>query len=53
MDNPSIPNGQRVTSPEGPGDVIETIGDKVVVTLESGCTTTFLRDEIEDASSAG
>lgn len=33
--------GQHVTSPEGPGDIIETISDKVVVELESGAACLF------------
>ncbi len=31
MANTALLKGQRITSPGGPGEVIETIGDKVVV----------------------
>jgi hypothetical protein len=53
MDSPAFPKGQRVTSPGGPGEVIEVIGDKVVVKLDSGETNTFPADDVEDDSSAG
>jgi hypothetical protein len=45
--------GQRITSPGGTGEVIETIGDKVVVKLDSGETNTYPDSEIVDNSSAG
>jgi hypothetical protein len=45
--------GQRITSPGGPGEVIETIGDKVVVQLDSGETSTYSSDEVSDDSNAG
>jgi preprotein translocase subunit YajC len=53
MDNPALPKGQRITSPGGPGEVIEVIGDKVVIKLDSGETNTFSSDEVVDDSSAG
>lgn len=53
MDNTAFPKGQRVTSPGGPGEVIEVIGDKIVVKLENGETSTFSSAEVEDDSSAG
>jgi hypothetical protein len=53
MNSTALPKGQRITSPEGPGEVIEIIGDKVVVKLDSGTTATFPSDKVEDDSSAG
>lgn len=53
MNNEALPKGQRVTSPEGPGEVIEIIGDKVVIKLDSGETATFPSDKVEDDSNAG
>jgi uncharacterized protein YueI len=45
--------GQRVVSPDGQGEVLETIGDKVVVKLDSGEVRTYPSGDIEDDSSAG
>ena len=45
--------GQRVSTPDGTGEVIETVGENVVVKLDSGETTTFLSDDVQDDSSAG
>lgn len=53
MGNSALLKGQRVSSPEGPGEVIEAIGDKVVVKLDSGTTGTFAMDDITDESNAG
>lgn len=53
MESSALPKGQRITSPEGPGEVVEIIGDKVVVKLDSGATATFPSEEVEDDSSAG
>jgi hypothetical protein len=53
MESSALPKGQRITSPEGSGEVVEIIGDKVVVKLDSGATTIFSSDEVEDDSSAG
>jgi hypothetical protein len=52
MEN-ALLKGQRITSPGGPGEVIETISDKVVVKLDSGETNTYTSTEVEDDSSAG
>ena len=53
MANTALLKGQRVASPEGPGEVLETIGDKVVVKLDSGNNVEYPSDEITDESSAG
>lgn len=53
MVSTALPKGKRVTSPQGLGEVIEAIGDKVVVKLDSGENVTFPWDEVEDDSSAG
>lgn len=45
--------GQRVITPEGEGEVVETIGDKVVVKLDKGPTETFPSGDVQDNSSAG
>jgi uncharacterized protein YueI len=45
--------GQRVVSPDGKGEILETIGDKVVVKLDSGEVRTYASGDIEDDSSAG
>jgi hypothetical protein len=53
METPVLLKGQRITSPGGPGEVIEVIGDKVVVKLDTAETATFFTDEVVDDSSAG
>lgn len=53
MANTALLKGQRVTSPGGPGEVVETIGDQVTVKLDSGETKTYLSAEVADDSSAG
>ena len=53
MSNTALLKGQRITSPEGAGEVIEITGDKVVVKLDNGETKTFVADEITDDSNAG
>jgi len=45
--------GQRVITPEGEGEVVDAIGDKIVVKLDSGETETFPSDELQDNNSAG
>ncbi|MBD1395517.1 DUF892 family protein [Mucilaginibacter glaciei] len=39
--------GQRITSPEGSGEVLTTFGDKVVLKLDNGETTTLPADQIQ------
>ena len=53
MDNTALLKGQRITSPAGPGEVIEIIGDKVVIKLDTGETNTYPSANVEDNSSAG
>lgn len=53
MANTALLQGQRVTSPGGPGEVVETIGDKVIVKLDTGETNTYPSTEVADDSSAG
>lgn len=45
--------GQRVISPDGKGEVIDAIGDKMVVKLDNGQTETFPADQLQDDSNAG
>jgi hypothetical protein len=45
--------GQRIISPDGKGEVLEIIGDKVVVKLDSGEVRTYPSNDVEDDSSAG
>ena len=45
--------GQRVLTPAGEGEVVDTIGNKVVVKLDNGSTETFAADDVQDNNSAG
>ena len=45
--------GQRVWTPAGEGEVVDTIGNKVVVKLDNGSTETFAADDVQDNNSAG
>lgn len=53
MDEHLFLKGQRVISPVGEGEVIDAIGDKIVVKLDSGEIQTFLSGELQDNSDAG
>ncbi len=53
MDEHLFLKGQRVISVEGEGEVIDALGDKIVVKLDSGETQTFNSDELQDNSDAG
>jgi len=53
MRSTAHPKGQRVITPEGSGEVIEIIGDNILVKLDSGQTKAFSFAEVEDDSSAG
>lgn len=53
MDEHLFLKGQRVITPEGEGEVIDAIGDHIVVKLDQGATQTFASDELQDDTSAG
>jgi hypothetical protein len=53
MKETAYTKGQKVNSPEGPGEVTEVIGDKVVVKLDNGETKTFPSGDVADESNAG
>jgi hypothetical protein len=42
-----------VISPEGEGEVVDAIGDKIDVKLDNGTTKTFYWDELTDNNDAG
>ena len=45
--------GQRVITPEGEGEVVDAIGDKIVIKLDNGHTETFPSDDVVDNNNAG
>lgn len=45
--------GQRVITPEGEEEVVDAVGDKIVVKLDNGHTETFTSGDIQDNNSAG
>ena len=53
MDEHLFLKGQRVNSPEGKGEVVDAIGDNIVVQLDNGHTQTFPSGELQDDSNAG
>lgn len=53
MDEYLFLKGQRVISTLGEGEVVEAIGDKIIVKLDSGETQTFRSDELQDNNAAG
>jgi hypothetical protein len=53
MDEHLFLKGQRVISPDGEGEVIDAMGDKIVVKLDNGQTETFPSDQLQDNNSAG
>jgi hypothetical protein len=53
MDEHLFLKGQRVISPGGKGEVIDAIGDNIVVQLDNGHTETYASDDLQDDSSAG
>jgi len=53
MDEHFFLQGQRVITPQGSGEVIDSIGEKIVVRLDNGHTETFLAADIHDDSNAG
>jgi hypothetical protein len=53
MDEHLFLKGQRVITPEGEGEVVDAIGDKIMVKLDTGSTETFRSDDITDNNDAG
>ena len=53
MDDPSLPKGQQVQTPEGLGAVVQVTGGQVTVKPETGETRDFKQDAVEDDSGAG
>jgi len=53
MDEHLFLKGQRVITPKGLGEVSDSIGDDIVVKLDSGVTETFPAEELQDDSNAG
>ena len=45
--------GQRVFTPKGEGEVVDAIGDNIVVKLDDGHSETFPSDDVHDNNSAG
>lgn len=45
--------GRRVTTPNGGGEVLETIGDDVTVKLDNGEVKTYPSEDVLDESAAG
>jgi hypothetical protein len=53
MDEHLFLKGQRVITPEGEGEVVDAIGDKIEVKLDNSETQIYPSDDIQDNSSAG
>jgi hypothetical protein len=53
MDERLFLKGQRVISPDGEGEVVDAVGDKIVVKLDNGQTETFPSGDLQDNNSAG
>jgi hypothetical protein len=53
MDEHLFLKGQRVIAEAGEGEVIDAVGDKIVVKLDSGEIQTFSSNELQDDSDAG
>lgn len=53
MDEHLFLKGQRAITPEGEGEVVDAIGDKIVIKLDNGRTETFPSDDVTDNNSAG
>jgi len=45
--------GQRVITPDGDGEVVDSIGHTISVKLDSGDTKDFDAEELRDNNSAG
>lgn len=53
MDEHLFLKGQRVITPEGEGEVVDVIADKIVVKLDKGPTQTFPSADLTDDNDAG
>jgi hypothetical protein len=53
MDEHLFLKGQRVISPDGEGEVVDTIGDYIKVKLDTGDIKDFMWDELTDNNDAG
>jgi len=53
MDEHLFLKGQRVITPEGEGEVVDAIGDNIVVKLDNDATQTFPSGDLQDDNSAG
>jgi hypothetical protein len=53
MDEHLFLKGQRIISAKGEGEVIDAIGDQIVVKLDSGETETFPSADLQDNNDAG
>ncbi|HEY9196813.1 MAG TPA: hypothetical protein VIM77_11125 [Mucilaginibacter sp.] len=53
MDEHLFLKGQRVITPEGHGEVVDAIGNNIVVKLDNGSTETFPSGDVEDDNNAG
>jgi hypothetical protein len=46
-------NGQRVIPPEGDGEVVDAVGDNIVVKLDNGATQIFPSNDLLDDNNTG
>jgi hypothetical protein len=46
-------NGQRVISEKGEGEVVDAIGNEIIVKLESGETVSFQSADLQHNNDAG
>lgn len=53
MNEELFSKGRRVITPEGEGEVMDAVGDKIVVKLDNGHTETFPASDLQDNNSAG
>lgn len=53
MDEHLFLKGQRVVTPKGEGEVVDAVGDKIVVKLDNGKTEDFASGDLQDNNSAG
>ncbi len=49
----TLQKSQKVLTPEGEGTVLEIIGEKIIVKLDTGEEKTFKEDELLDDADAG